>query len=190
MNCEFCEVPEGDADNPITTYVSGDDVVVCCSNCLDEKLEKGKRQVLRLPKGWQAIKDADLKHYQRNREALIAVSAVMERAEGNKPSDSYYPYPAGRLEDLFNNLNKQITKHRDFVKSIGINDRYNLTPSGAYCPECKSPLLKMVSLPVKKAIQIAASDVVKIMKESREARNKKAFVCLNCQVSYTSNAKE
>ena len=191
MICEFCNgVHDVDIEEHVAVdlYVYDNEVVACCFNCLSN-LDADKRQTIHLPDGWEVIKKDKRWEMEKAEKAFIEVREEMIK----QPTPGGMGYFYG-LREVFkrivNMFEKRIDNYKQYEKSIGIYNHHNIYSSRAYCPECKSPLLKMVSLPVKKAIQTAASDVVKVMEGTREARNKKAFVCLNCQVSYTSNIKE
>ena len=187
--CEFCETehssdPEQDYD-AVDMYKIGGKVVFSCVRCLEANVAKDDRVPFELPAGWGIIEDSTLKGYLEQKRAIIAVNEEMRKAEHLPPSDSYYAHPAGRLKDMFGRLNSQIEHNAKFMESVGLSGvMMEDMISGAYCPACKGPLIEMVGIKQKHALQCAASDLVQMMEESRGRRNRKVLCCLQCGTAY------
>ena len=187
MECEFCGAIGGgtnDGDPVVYPYVVAEDIVFCCGECLETKIPSDDRYPIMLPDGWEVVPSKELNVYRQQKQALVAVSDELRIADGLEPSGTYYAYPAGRLKDLFCRLNARTDSYDKSLSRLGLASDVLPELSGAYCPACKGPLIKMVGLKQRHALKCASSDLVNVMKPTQKKRNREVWACLQCCTAY------
>ena len=188
VKCKWCK-EENSEGVPVDPYMVKVDAkpefVYGCFECIQENTVYEDRMPVLLPDGFEIVPGNTLKEHKQFHEALMAVNVEMEKSQGISHSDTWYPYPAARLGDLINGLKSTIQHHAEFRARLGLDAAVaEAMLSGAYCPSCKGPLIKMIGLKQRFALQCASSKLVKMMEPTREKRNRQVLCCFQCQTAY------
>ena len=184
MKCEFCG-KEHDGEEVVVNYYVHEEEHVHLS-CLTCAQGLGEKRIIDLPDGWSIADSKVLDEVIKGNAAFLEARNVMSESVSvwNIPAGYVYDLAAyyKRIQTYFENA---IKRQESFKHKLGLDGAIpEALLSGAYCPACKSPLIKMVGLKQRHALKCASSDLVNVMKPTRKKRNREVLACLQCCTAY------
>lgn len=190
MKCKYCEAESGndDGDPVVHHYNVGEILVDCCGECLEDKIPTADQLPIILPDGWEVAPSDVLNDIKKGNKAFREAHQMLVGNNQFRHITSGYIYDFSsyikRVISYFENHDKL---NMEFKESLGLHGAIPESMlSGAYCPACKSPLIKTS----QQVLSMAISDIVPGEErrfnqiEGFATRKKRSFVCLGCLTSY------
>jgi hypothetical protein len=193
--CKFCETERtidlyGGAID-VDLYAYEGDVVGCCTDCLNTKVDIHEIKPINLPDGWEVVRDsAYLMEKKGNRAFKKALGFIRGIADKYKiPLGYKYDLDvlSKRIVDNLENEISVLTKRLDTlgIKHHELNDVHLyegvLLPMDKYCPDCGGHLVYLRSVKDKH---------IMIDMFGREGYLRHARACLGCRIVFVGKKIE